>query len=348
MFENEILDQAVETAKKVAGLEIEVLQRGYIGRGKQKIDALIGIPGRNIQLVVEVKTWAKNANIGAITQQIRQLKITQKEEAILVADYINPNMGEKLRDAKVQYVDVAGNAYINQNPLYIYIKGQKELLNKIAKTTAKTGIAFKLTGLKVVYEFLRDGELINAPYREIAEKAQVALGNIGLVFNDLINQGYIREGMHKNDKRELVNREELVSKWVEEYPYKLKKKMRIGTFTTENPNWWKGIDPTLTGALWGGEIAAAKYTKYLTPEVAEVYIDKYKLVEFLNTARLRKRDPNIKAGTRIEIIEKFWKEDDRELELGLVNPMIAYADLIETGDPRNLEVADRLREEFID
>src|SRR5690606_20860527 len=121
------------------------------------------------------KKWAAHTNLGAVINQLQQL--ATPDAAVLVADYINPSMAEQLKEAGVQYIDRVGNAYINQPPLYIYIKGNRPEAKANSKT--KTGKAFQLARMKTVCAFLKDRKLINAPYREIAEQPQVALGTVG-------------------------------------------------------------------------------------------------------------------------------------------------------------------------
>ena len=75
------------------------------------------------RLAVEIKRWAMQANVGAIINRIKL--IAEPGQGLLVADYINPNLGERLKAADIQFLDTVGNAYINQQPIYIYIKGNK-------------------------------------------------------------------------------------------------------------------------------------------------------------------------------------------------------------------------------
>lgn len=53
--------------------------------------------------IAKVEVWAGAA-------QLRRMP----SPALLVADYVNPNMAVRLRDAGVQFIDAAGNAYLNQ------------------------------------------------------------------------------------------------------------------------------------------------------------------------------------------------------------------------------------------
>ena len=342
--ERDILNEAIGAIHREAGLRLDVVGC-EVRQGNKRIDAIIRIPEVATQLVAEIKKWAPHINLGAVINQINRL--AEPGKGMFLADYINPNMGERLKEANIQFIDTAGNAYINQPPLYIYIKGNKPDLNVGARGTDKTGRAFQATGIKVVFAFLRNKNLINAPYRQIAEQAQVALGTVGWVIRDLVAQGFLLEGRKKN-QRKFANVDQLMDAWVEAYPHKLKAKQRIATFTTDAPGWWKAIDLEKFGALWGGEIAGAQYTRYLNPKDAVIYIKKEQVAKFLKTARLRKIAQNEQAALHVDLIEPFWREEKNKGKTTvLAPPLVAYVDLIETGDPRNRETANIIRENYL-
>ena len=342
--ERDILNETIGAIHREAGLRLDVVGC-EVRTGTKRVDAIIRIPEADTQLVAEIKKWAPHVNLGAVMNRINH--IAGQGRGMLLADYINPNMGERLKEAHIQFIDTAGNAYINQPPVYIYIKGNKPKLNVVEGGWEKTGRAFQTTGMRVVFAFLRDKNLINAPYRQIAEQAQVALGTVGWVIRDLVAQGFLLDG-HQKGQRKLADFDQLMAKWVEAYPHKLKAKQRIATFTTGDPGWWKAIDLKEFGALWGGEIAAAQYTRYLHPKDAVVYLNREHMTKFLKTARLRTIAQNEQAGIQVDLIEPFWREEkDKGRTAGLAHPLVVYADLIETGDPRNLETANRIREEYL-
>ena len=345
--ERNILETAIGAIHRETGLRLDVVAYEFRKDDKHAIDAIVQIYDNGARLTVEIKKWATQANVGAIINQIKNL--AEPGQGLLVADYINRNMGERLKEADIQFLDTAGNAYINQQPIYIYIKGNKPKHAIAAKGRVKTGRAFQPTGLKVVFAFLMEEKLVNAPYRQIADQAAVALGAVGWVIRDLIAHGFLLEGFNENQFK-LVEFDRLLDQWVEAYPQKLKRKYEIGTFTTGNPDWWKIMHPEKFDAEWGGEIAVAKYTNYLNPLHGLVYINKTNMADFLQAARLRKADPHERQEVQIDLVEPFWKKannDGKIKHVGLVHPIIAYADLIETGDTRNLDAANRLREEFL-
>lgn len=345
--ERNLLNAAIGAIHREAGLCIEVIDYEVRKDDRRIIDAVVEILDNGARLVVEIKKWAAQLNVGAIINQIKNL--AEPGQGLFVTDYINPKLGERLKAADIQFLDTAGNAYINQLPIYIYIKGNKPKQAIAQKDRTKTGRAFQPTGMKVVFAFLRDEELVNAPYRDIADQAVVSLGTVGWVIDDLIAHGFLLAGSNKN-QRELADFDLLLDRWAEAYPLRLKRKYEIGTFTTDNPDWWKIIHPEKFDAEWGGEIAVAKYTNYLNPQNGLIYIDKTNMADFLRVTRLRKVETNERHDLQIDLVEPFWKNARNEVitkHLGLVHPIIAYADLVETGHARNLEAANKLREEFL-
>ncbi len=346
--EQDILDRALLAVERETGLRLQITQTDA-PHGDQRIDAVVQLVPNNQTFMAEVKKWAQHANLGALIHQIQQLP----EKGLLVADYVNPKMAGKLREQGVQFIDTLGNAYIDEPPVYVYVTGNRQggLLARTAATKTGTKRAFEPTGLKVIYAFLCAPGLVNAPYREIADKAGVALGTVGGVINGLKDVGLIID-KGKGNERRIANYRKLLDRWVEAWPEKLKPKYLLGEFVADDPYWWKAVELRELGGYWGGETAAAKYTDYLKPKVATVYLPEEKRPQLLREARLRKATDGAgdMAGT-VLIYRPFWPEQFTALytkeERGLVHPILVYADLIATGDPRNMEMARKLYDEYI-
>jgi len=95
-------------------------------------------------------------------------------------------------------------------------------------------------------------------------------------------------------------------------------------------------------ALWGGETAAAIETGYIEPEIATVYLEEH-LNELILHFKLKK-DPHGK----IEIFRKFW-DFQLEEQRGQTVPLpLIYADLLATGNDRNIQTAKELRDKKLD
>lgn len=337
--ETKLLYQAIRALETEVGLRVRMEERELFAGG-QHIDAQLWIDGpKPLELWAEVKAWAQHVNTGALIDQVRKLG----PRGVLITDHVNPNLADRLRHNDIQFMDTCGNAYIKNPQTHIFVKGKKRTKTNYPPKN-RTNRAFNTSGLKVIYILLRNPDMVNTPYRDIAEQASVALGTVGWVMRDLKGAGYL---VTRGDRRILRNYEKLLQRWFETYPEKLRPKLFVGQFLAETADWWKEIQIDEFGAQWGGEIAAAKYTGYLHPEIATIYTPNVtRLAELFKAARLRKLDEwTAGRGMQVLIYNTFWRINDNERDL--VDPVLTYADLIATADPRNREVAQKIYDKYI-
>lgn len=338
-LEDEILDNALEALKKNVTWPMQIYPQApdlplHYDTG---VDRLLRILVQDRELNVYAKIKANLTNIPLVDAVIHLTgNIQLRHDLLIVTRYVTAQQADKLKERNIQFIDVAGNAYIDQAPLYIFVKGNK-LPEHLRPIPAKR--VFKPTGIKVAYAFLCNPDLVNKPYREIARIARVALGTVGWVMRDLKQMGFIVD-MGKKGKR-LVDRELLYHKWEVAYQEQLRPKLIIGRYQGE-PGWWENrhLDPQI--GQWGGEIAAARLTHYLKPETATVYLDRDYLNDFLLENRLRK-DPD----GNTEILERFWTPEINRPDEDIVHPLLIVTDLYETNDERNRETAQKINEEYI-
>jgi hypothetical protein len=254
---------------------------------------------------------------------------------LLVTKYINTQLADELKQNGTEFLDTAGNTFINQPPLYIFVKGNKPDIVK----TPPTKRTFKPAGLKVIYAFLCNPGLENKTYREIAAETGVALGTVDWIMKELKELRFLLD-MGKRGQR-LIQKENLLQRWVTAYPEQLRPKLTLGRFRGEY-GWWqqKTLDPFK--AQWGGEVAAAKLTQYLQPQIITIYIAPQDLDQLLIKNRL-KRD---QTGD-VEILKRFWKPAEIWKYEDLVHPILIYADLLATGNERNIETAKIIYDQHI-
>jgi len=282
----------------------------------------------------EIKTNINNAIIAFFLQNKKILK----HPLLLVTRHINNKQADELKKNEIQFLDTAGNAYINYYPIYIFIKGDKPP-DLFYKNNAQNR-AFKPGGLRIIYALLCYPDLVKKTYRYIAEITNVALGTVGWIMNDLIKLGFVLE--MGNRGRKLLNREELFKRWCIDYNEKLKPKLLINKFTGPK-EWWHHHKLNPEYAQWGGEVAANKLIKYIKPQDVIIYADpkNYKKVVIEN--KLRKD-----LDGDITFFEKFWKVHKNNELKDIVNPILIYADLINTGNQRTVETARIIYEKYID
>jgi hypothetical protein len=329
--DTEILDVVLNELANTTGIKIKIDHYDYKNSDGYRYDAIgsLTIGDEAIPLAIELKARPTLA-------MVEQAKLMQTNiRMLIVTSYVNPIMAERLKEKDIWFLDSVGNAYIKHPQLFVYIKGNKPT----EKPTTRASRAFYPSGLKIVYAFLCDSELVNAPYRTIAEIANVALGAVGLIINDLTQLGHIVDmgsrGRRLKDKRKLLER------WIISYPEKLRPKFEIGKYKALNPDWWQTIQLTPYQACWGSEVAADQLTHYLKPEIFTLYLPEKQATKLILTNKLRK-DPT----GNIELLKTFWNTNYETDDL-LVNPILIYADLMASGDPRNIETAEIIYEQHL-
>jgi hypothetical protein len=256
-----------------------------------------------------------------------------KNRRLLVTNYVNPELAERLRKIGIQFIDCVGNAFINTGAIYLFIRGNKHQNTVNERPTHH----FNPSGLQIIFVLLCNPDLIRAPYREIAEKAGVALGTVAWVFKDLKTQGYIIN--IGNTPRRLVKKSALLRLWLVGYEQLLRPRLLVNRYHAEQHDWW--INAKLGQEMWGGEVAAYQLTKFLKPEIITLYTPK--LAPPLMLENKLRLDPH----GEIEIMEPFWNFEYPQKINNLVPPLLVYADLMIRADGRTAETAKIVYERFL-
>jgi hypothetical protein len=264
-------------------------------------------------------------------QQLINYKNGNNLPLIAVGNSLFPKMKQQLRQLNIAYLEANGNLFLKSNGTTILIDTNKTAVN----TEKKAGRAFTKTGLKLVFQFLLDENWLNMPYRQIGERMAIGTGNITNIMNGLKQEGYLLP-LNKNDYQ-MYNKRKLLERWMEEYENRLKPALKIGTFRflkNDELQDWKELRLKKNRTCWGGEPAADLLTGHLRPAELTLYtaetrnelIKNYKLVPDENG--------------HIVAYEKFWHGD--EMNDQIAPAVLVYADLMNTGDARCIETAQKI------
>jgi len=333
---NQTLNNAIAAFKKTTGLYADVLAEDIrlpAGYADAEID-LYDAP----TLLAEVKKTLRPATLNAALANLKRFN----RPGILVTEYITPQMAEKLKELDIPFLDVAGNVYLRTPNTFIYVTGRKR---PEELTPQGHNRAFRAAGLKVIFTLLTLQGQLKAPTREIAYNAGVANGTVSNILKDLEQLRFLYRS--KNKGLVLENKDRLIDNWVEAYPRELRPQLKAQRFHILHPDWWKEFtyDRWQKNQMWlGGEPAAAVLTKYLYPEKITVY-GRPDFKKLAQTVGQPMRDTN----GNFELLEPFWNFETEELNEvhRICPPLLIYADLIATGDARNTEVANMIREQYL-
>ncbi|VWB63960.1 type IV toxin-antitoxin system AbiEi family antitoxin [Burkholderia lata] len=308
-------------------------------------DAMIrfDVAGQVFEMPVAVSLRVESL-AGALTEMRRRgggTAIPGERPLMLVAPYLSAELVAGLTDQGIPFLDTAGNACLIQPEATVMIAGRP----KPARTPRRQASrATTPKGLAVMFALATHPGLVAQPYRAIAAASDVALGTVNLAMDDLIARGLI--GQRRNGERLIPDWPRFVQEWVALYPSRLRAKLPSRRFASLAPDWWRGFDFAAFDARLGGEPAADLLTHDLKPAAITVYTHGPASNQLLLQGRLR---PDERGD--VELVEAFWPPsaalDWREQDVPVVPPLLIYADLVSSGDSRNLAIADRIHDRYL-
>jgi hypothetical protein len=316
--ETDIFEQVLVDLMKKTGLKVTWRPRK---RDPGTIDLLV--KEGKMKFIVEVKGYVGAYHLDQIFQ-----KAELHQPLMVVAENIAAPVKDKLRAKGIAYLEANGNVYIAHGHTFIFIDGNKP----VREMKPVTNRAFTKTGLKAVFHLLNDPLAITRTYRQLAEETGLALGNIKYVMDGLNEAGFILP----LDKRKMVlkNKKALLERWLAGYRETLKPDLLKGNYKMwkeEMRDNWQGIDVGGLQIQWGGEAAAEIMTNYLNATILTIYTPAFTARE-ANTLWLI---PDNNGD--VQVYEKFWRDNE---EIGTIAPpLLVYADLLLTEDPRCIETA---------
>lgn len=360
MREEDILHRCIEQLNRLPNVEVVLEERvptlitGRDGKYQHRTDAEVKIktPKGEWRCVLEAIKYpttaaARNAyNMPFFYEKRHPNHATGEREWVLCADYINETVTQELRGENINYIDVAGNMYLNFfGGLYILIKGMRRQV-EFGKEPRRL---FQPTALKVILTLLLDLNMVNKPYREIAEAAGVALGGVGWIFRDLRELGFIElVGLREN---RLLNKEELFDRWVKGYAEKLRPKLLRGRFIPKEKD-LEGVLKTArevfrnrqTRWLVTGGFAADMLVHYYRGEDLVLHVEDWRpeLVRDLGWL------PH--ENGPITILDGFGRlmYEEKKLEgFPLAPALMVYAELLNMGGERARETARLIGQEYL-
>lgn len=327
----EIIEQTFLHLKEKLGEKLDWPQP-YSEELDKEYDAVFTISGKAIYVVVK-----KEIRSNQIEQLLRLKK--EVENIIILANYITPNAKKQMREKMLNYTDRAGNTWFQFESVYIHIEG---IANPTPSPTQDIkNRAFTKTGIKVVFQFLNQPELLNVTYRQIVAATGVSLGTIPKVMAGLQIEGLL---LKKNQTEWIVDDyKKLLNRWQVAYTRKLKPTLFIKRYRSTDGDFranWKKL--ALQGEdRWGSEPAGNLLTNHIRPAVFTLYTDQTQREIMKNYRWI----PDQKG--EIYVFKRFWKTYETSLPKNCVPAVLVYADLMETGDSRCLETAHIIYEQYL-
>jgi len=302
--------------------------------------------GDTLNLCAVVRKGLRPAALPQLAERMRlQTGEELCERRILFADYVTASLANRLREREFWFVDACGNAYLEQlGGLFIFTVGCRP-----PRGQPRKGQYFSETGAKVLYYLLYHGPQICATYRDIRQAVGVSLDKISKTFNELRGERLLISA--GRGQYEILNPSKLLDRWSDAYAAKLRSRILLGRFRSSfGAEFTKmfeevGRKKQLEGIVVGGEYAGDRLTGYLRARALNLYVP----VNRANAVRRVLRLAPSQEGN-INLYEAFAQslgEPRGRSRPAIAHPVLVYAELLATDDPRCGETALRLKEKHL-
>ena len=308
--------------------------------------------GGAVRYLVEQKPHLRHQDVGVVIEQLNRLRATLHadqagDRVLLLAPYVRRQQATALERAEIDYLDLTGNVHLQAPGLFVHVEGRKpeKGLPTVPGRPQKGWI-------KTVMAVLIRPGLANAPYRALADQADVALGTVAGCMNDLAARGLLLKG---KDGRRLEDRQALVALWVQAYIEGLRPKLKERRFQVKarkKQEIWPRLQQVLAErarpwALTGAD-AAERRTPFFRAEETEIYAP-VRALEDREAQKVLVAQPA--RGGNLLVIEPpgplalACEIDDN---LPVAPGLLAYAELRYRGTGQALEAAELLLPEVLD
>lgn len=273
----------------------------------------------------------------------KALKQKHGLDTIVLAPYIPRPTGERLADAGLNFIDQHGNIYIDLGGRYqALVLGKVRADRRIEKT--RTGPA----AVQVLFAYLADPKATNWPVRRIADIAGVGKTIVADVRRRLVREGILETLPRKRYR--IADQKQLEQRWLVGYGELLRPRLLVGTFrgphrdpevfVREFARRWRADHGNW--ALTGGA-AAYVLQRFYRGNRTQIFAGAPPM-DLQRTMRLVKDVHGPIALLRPFTPLVFWKTVGT---LRVAHPWLVYAELLLDAEPRALEAAEKLYDEFL-
>jgi hypothetical protein len=336
--EQQSILNAVETAirqtlSKTFGRDIEVVIGDPRGKNADAI-LVVALAGPPISFDVQIKMSVTPATIAALGAR------TRPSPLMVFCPRLTPAVMDACRQLGIACADADGNLFLRSGSNAVDVQGLPPTVSRqLATGSNKAARLTSRSGLQILFVLLSEPALRNEPLRIVSGAARTSLGSVAAVFHEMERHGYMTT---TSKGRTLRRTGELFDMWVDGYRLRLFERLRLGTFTTDVPEWWKASHEAIRAvdAQWGSETALWATGRNLRPARGVLYVDALPS-SLIAELRLRR---DARPDAPVEFRRRFWDVPTWHPQASVPSALI-YADLLADGDPRLVEAASTLRKD---
>jgi hypothetical protein len=304
-------------------------------------------PRGTIRYLFGEKRHLQNQDVRVVIDQLQRWKeqlpaAERGARLLLLAPTVRPHQAAVLQHAGMNYIDLTGNAHLAGPGVFVHVEGRQPAKERLVRPGRPNK-----GWVRTVLTLLVDPELVNRPYRDTAEQAEVALGTVAGCVKDLVARGLLVE---QKGGRQITDRQQLVALWVQAYVDVLRPKLEERRFQVRadtKPEIWDRLQDVLRKrevpwALTGAD-AAERRTHFFRAEDTEIYAP---MAAFDDREILKRlvAQPAARAGNLLVIQPPAPAATPHggDNDSPVAPDLLAYAELRYRGTAQALEAAEIL------
>ncbi|MGY0501404.1 type IV toxin-antitoxin system AbiEi family antitoxin [Nocardia sp. FBN12] len=274
--------------------------------------------------------WLPRATLSELARIDQQ---DHMHRLLVTGPRVTGRTADALVAADIDYIDYAGNIHLNFGPVLVDIRGRSGPATASSPLAAEANL-FSGRRMQVLFVLLTWSNMAEMPVRRIAEAAGTSVGITQSTLEIMKEADYLIG-------RSLHRRDELIDLWAAAFRGALLPKIRNLSFRGNIDRW-----SAPAGCLVSGESSVEMIRQ---PQTLTIYAENFDLAEAVRNRWQKSDDPNI------EVRQKFWKAPDwappsdehSQFVRSAAPPLLVYADLLASKEPRQSEVAKSLRKDHL-
>lgn len=257
---------------------------------------------------------------------------------LLVAPYIGAPIGDELANRGINFIDRHGNCHLRIDNRYL-----ARVQGKTPPKVEASAKAMRAPGFQVLFALLAEPELASAPQREIAQAAGTSRQPVADMLGRLVADRFLVKRGRQHAWAESPN-SELLERFVAGYRSTLRPRLLVGRYrlpvqAPRDVEAW--LEEKAQSVMYGGTAGGYRLEKYYRGPLTVAYLG-----DPTESARRRlKASP--KPDGELVWMHHIGEASKRGGTANSVHPLLVYAEMVSSQDPRAHETAVMIREKCL-
>ena len=314
---------------------------GHEAHSDQAVDAVLTLQTSAGKFQLAAMEYKSHLSHHAADHVIAARRRRPQHPLLILAPHVGAPLGARLAEAGLNYLDRHGNCHIAVGSLLIHVEGQKGA----PQHGADKGL--RSAGYQVLFAYLADPTLLDAPLRDVAELAGVSRQPVSDMRQRLMAEEYVvstSKGPRWLERR----RDDALSLWLHGYETSVRPSLVWGTYRTQKADpdvLEKQLEETFKATevsehRWGGSTAGYRLTRYYRGERTTVHVHSTPTDLVRRLRALPDPDGNFVLMKAFGTIN--WEAPDKT-----VHPLLVYSEMLQERSERAREAAQELFEQHI-